>query len=86
MSTSAVLLAGLLFVVALYIRKRSRLPLPPGPRKLPIVGNLFDIPKTLQWETYARWSKKYNSGIIHLDLAGKSMIVINSRHCENIGA
>ncbi|KAJ7625709.1 cytochrome P450 [Roridomyces roridus] len=69
MSTSA-----LLFAV-----KRSKLPLPPGPRKLPIVGNLFDVPETLQWETYARWSKEYNSSIIHLDLAGKSMIVINSR-------
>ncbi|KAJ7436982.1 cytochrome P450 [Mycena galericulata] len=63
----------------LWIRShRRRLPLPPGPRKLPLVGNLFDLPSTFQWKAYARWSKEYNSDIIHLNLAGTSIIVLSS--------
>ncbi|KAJ6560597.1 cytochrome P450 [Mycena vulgaris] len=78
----AVLLASSAFAATLYAlyrrRNRSRLPLPPGPPKLPLVGNLFDVPTDSQWETYARWSKEYESDIIHLDLAGTSVIVLSS--------
>ncbi|KAJ7509664.1 cytochrome P450 [Mycena galericulata] len=72
-----VICASLLFVGRLY-SKRSKLPLPPGPKKLPLIGNLFDIPAKFQWETYAQWSEQYNSDIIHLDLAGTSVIVLSS--------
>ncbi|KAJ7142219.1 cytochrome P450 [Mycena epipterygia] len=57
---------------------RSKLPLPPGPTKMPIVGNIFDLPPAFQWETYKDWSRQYNSDIIQLDLAGKSVIVLSS--------
>ncbi|KAJ7873153.1 cytochrome P450 [Mycena leptocephala] len=62
---------------------RKRLPLPPGPRKLPLVGNLFDLPSTFEWETYMEWSKCYGtsyqySDIIHLNIAGTSIIVLTS--------
>ncbi|KAJ7762871.1 cytochrome P450 [Mycena olivaceomarginata] len=59
-------------------RNRSGLPLPPGPKKLPLVGNVFDIPPTHPWETYMAWSKEYNTDILHLDLAGTSLIVLSS--------
>ncbi|KAJ7495387.1 cytochrome P450 [Mycena latifolia] len=66
-------------VYSLYLRRnRSQLPLPPGPPKLPLVGNLFDVPANFQWETYMEWSKEYNSDILHLNLAGQSMIVLSS--------
>ncbi|KAJ7708648.1 cytochrome P450 [Mycena rosella] len=68
----------ILFYGTRWKRNRSRLPLPPGPKKLPIIGNLFDLPSERQWEAYHEWSKEYNSDIIHVDAAGTSIVVLSS--------
>ncbi|KAJ7237342.1 cytochrome P450 [Mycena rebaudengoi] len=81
-SQPAIVCAFFIFAATLYglysRRNRSRLPLPPGSKQLPLLGNLFDVPSTLQWETYMRWSKEYDSDIIHFNLAGTSVIVLSS--------
>jgi hypothetical protein len=40
---------------------KRRLPLPPGPPGLPIVGNVFDIPEEDFWWKYKEWGDQYGS-------------------------
>ncbi|KAJ6607665.1 cytochrome P450 [Mycena sp. CBHHK59/15] len=73
-----------ILLYALHIRhKWFKLPLPPGPRGWPLVGNLFDLPPRNEWEAYLGWSKEYNSDIIHLDLAGTPTIILCSMEAIN---
>ncbi|KAF7359221.1 hypothetical protein MSAN_01264200 [Mycena sanguinolenta] len=80
-------LGGCTLLVALYSYfsqdARSKLPLPPGPTKWPVVGNLFDMPSTFEWITFMEWSRKYNSDILHLNVAGQSIIVLSSAKAAN---
>ena len=55
----AVSLSLYLLVVFRDHRRRGGLPYPPGPPRLPIIGNLLDVPKDAPWSAYADMSKKY---------------------------
>lgn len=35
--------------------------LPPGPRPLPFIGNLLDLPKEDHWLVYQKWSEQYGA-------------------------
>ncbi|KAF8987177.1 cytochrome P450 [Cyathus striatus] len=60
-----------------YIQKR-RLPLPPGPRRYPVIGNLLDIPKIFQWEAFMKWGKDYSSDVVFAETIGVKFIILNS--------
>ncbi|KAJ7319135.1 putative monooxygenase [Mycena albidolilacea] len=67
------LLGYMFFKAVMSTRKR----LPPGPRRLPIIGSAYHIPKTQQWLTFSKWARAYGS-IVYLDVVGQPFIVLNS--------
>ncbi|KAJ7020856.1 cytochrome P450 [Mycena alexandri] len=67
---------ALYFTIRFYTRGHKSLP--PGPKGLPFIGNLFDVPKSQEWLAFMEMSRKYDSDIISLNLAGDTVIVLNS--------
>ncbi|KAJ7726441.1 cytochrome P450 [Mycena maculata] len=55
---------------------RKSLPLPPGPKGWPLIGNVLDMPKSHAWKTFARWGDLYG-GIMSITLLGQPFVVIN---------
>ena len=48
----------LVLLSRLFLSKKHA-PLPPGPKRLPLLGNLFDMPSEQEWLTFARWGEKW---------------------------
>ena len=57
-----VLFLACAWVALLYLKRASSrsLPLPPGPKRLPLIGNLLNVPRQLEWESYERWGKEFS--------------------------
>ncbi|KAF9247139.1 cytochrome P450 [Melanogaster broomeanus] len=53
-------LAGVgLYFIKQVTTKRNPAPFPPGPKGLPLVGNLADMPSVKPWLTFTEWGQKY---------------------------
>ncbi|KAH9888090.1 CyP450 monooxygenase [Cubamyces lactineus] len=73
---------SLAFVLQRWLRKRARKILPPGPRGLPLLGNIYDIPQTAPWVTYRDLKATYGD-VICVRLLGHPVIVLNSLTAVN---
>ncbi|TFK85639.1 CyP450 monooxygenase [Polyporus arcularius HHB13444] len=56
---------------------RSGLPLPPGPPRLPIIGNALDVPTKNMEATFRAMNEQYGD-VVYLDALGQPMIVLGS--------
>jgi hypothetical protein len=68
-----------LFVLVKLFSFWSRPPasLPPGPKGLPFVGNILDMPSDKEWLTYAQWGERWGKSIdtnLGIALADVSLI------------
>ncbi|KAK0469561.1 cytochrome P450 [Desarmillaria tabescens] len=72
--TSGILLFCYLFYL---LRNRRRATFPPGPKGLPLIGNLWDVPSEYPWITYAQWTSIYGD-VLYLDTPGNPTVVLNS--------
>ncbi|TFK20110.1 cytochrome P450 98A3 [Coprinopsis marcescibilis] len=75
-----------LFVALLlksYFGKKKRdinarnLPLPPGPKRYPLVGNLLQMPQVYPWIVYDKWGKEYGD-LTYLEVMGQRIIICNN--------
>ena len=74
-SPTIICVSGLFLAWYLWYRKRQEYQLPPGPPRLPIIGNLHQAPKQAVWVTYRKWIEEYGP-IVHLNFGGTSVILI----------
>ncbi|KAI0295306.1 hypothetical protein B0F90DRAFT_1200918 [Multifurca ochricompacta] len=56
---------------------------PPGPRRLPLIGNFFDLPSVEGWAKYKKWSRDSGSDVVHADVMGSHIIILNSAKAAN---
>ncbi|KAJ7797226.1 cytochrome P450 [Mycena olivaceomarginata] len=61
--------------LALYHR-RVAFPRPPGPRGLPLVGNLFQLTDD-SWNLFTKWKAEYGP-IVNINLGGQEVIILNT--------
>ncbi|EIN06103.1 cytochrome P450 [Punctularia strigosozonata HHB-11173 SS5] len=73
----AALLALFVYLLGRLIARSSPTRLPPGPRGLPLIGNLLDLPKDHEWETFTRWGRDFGD-LSMVRALGTNMLVINS--------
>ncbi|CAG7994771.1 unnamed protein product [Penicillium salamii] len=53
---------------------------PPGPRPLPFIGNLHQIPRTDQWRKFKKWHEIYGP-VISVYLGQQRVIILGSHDC-----
>ncbi|ORY63918.1 cytochrome P450 [Pseudomassariella vexata] len=72
----AVIIPIIYLITNEFIRSQARIPKLPGPRGLPVIGNLWDI-RTNAAETYRQWARKYGD-VYQIQLGNIPVVLVNS--------
>ena len=68
MPTALATLDIVLLALGIYLLRQlfgqRRPPLPPGPKGIPILGNVFDMPRTKEPEVFTEWRGRYGVLIV----------------------
>ncbi|KAK1220118.1 hypothetical protein PQX77_017157 [Marasmius sp. AFHP31] len=69
------------------IRKRARhntngSPMPPGPKPLPVVGNILDIPREKESEAYFKLAQEFGP-LVFMQVLGRNILVVNDYDTAN---
>jgi fumagillin biosynthesis cytochrome P450 monooxygenase len=81
---SAVLILMGVALTILYIRTKPRKNLPPGPKPLPILGNVKDMPDGTipEYQHWIKFKDLYGS-ISHVSILGQPLIILHDREAAN---
>ncbi|KAF9476782.1 cytochrome P450 [Pholiota conissans] len=70
--------AGFLFLFKPKQMPSKQLPLPPGRRGWPLIGNILEIPSKDESKVYHQWSETLHTDIFYLNLAGTDVVVLDT--------
>lgn len=75
---SALGIAALYVILHYLLGKRHKLPLPPGPKGIPILGNIKDMPKLedCEWLHWLKYKDTYGP-ISSLSVLGQTFVIVN---------
>ncbi|KAH8827612.1 cytochrome P450 [Flagelloscypha sp. PMI_526] len=67
-------------VLVLWFRSKARraVNLPPGPKPVPVLGNIRDLTPHELWLSATRWAKQYGD-VVYLHVLGQGLVFLNSR-------
>ena len=69
-------------LVVLLVRP-SKGRLPPGPKPAPLIGNLHQMPKSLQWFHLYHWSRDLYGPVMHMSMGGQSLIILSTHQAAH---
>lgn len=75
LSPIVLFIISLLATVYFWARRQKHSKLPPGPPRLPIIGNLHQAPKEAVWITYQKWVERYGP-LVYLNFGGTDVLLI----------
>ncbi|EAU84014.2 cytochrome P450 [Coprinopsis cinerea okayama7 len=64
-------------LIRLLASRRPPAPFPPGPRRLPLLGNILDMPSSQEWLTFTEWGQKWGD-ITSISIFGQEIVILNS--------